>query len=843
MTDPVRLNVNYDADLDWLMALEFGRVDDGQHPDQWVGLNEQFGFLLDAPEGRIIGFRIHDFSTFEPDALREVWEPPYFHAPVLGLLNAPAGVIATAAASHFQGRSSFARQAFQDASSLKGEDAVEAWTACLEAGDSMAHYGLGYTLLELGHAQEAYGHLRHYTEISPHGPWAWCYYGRAAAELGETSEARRAYRRAIELTEAGGEETDAPELLAALEGDLARDASADAMPISVAPMTLALWGNELPDLGRRRVDVLSTRAAVGLTAGAKSKACAHTDPNEDVVAVVARDDVTLLVCADGHNGATSSHVAVETVVAWFADAPDPVSDNLVDVFASANDAVLRAGPAAGQSESRTTLIVALVGQGTAHWAAMGDSMLITVTDGRGVEFHTRRESLFVGWPMTRDELISRMQRGTIGLDGETWLVAATDGYSDFVPSVETFAPLAIGPDATPATVATAMLDQACHHGAGDNVAVGVVRGEAAADAISNTRDERIRGCLIGGAVGDALGAPIEFLKSWEVIEQRFGPDGITGYEPAYGRRGAITDDTQMTLFTAEGLIRGVLRWREKGIGPALAATVDHAYARWLATQGEASRRWKREEFDGWLIAEPGLHARRAPGNTCLSALRASREGTIDAPINDSKGCGAVMRAAPAGFFNPESGIDPFSLGCELGALTHGHPSGYLAAGALASLVSRQLWNDERLEDSLAVVLRELAERPGHEEVVGALDRARLLALVAEEPGPAVIAQIGEGWVAEEALAIAVYCCLVATDFREGVLLAVNHAGDTDSTGAIAGNLLGVMFGVGDVPGEWVDELELGSVIAEVAQDAVTLFVDGRDPVGDDGEWWDRYPGW
>jgi ADP-ribosyl-[dinitrogen reductase] hydrolase len=183
--------------------------------------------------------------------------------------------------------------------------------------------------------------------------------------------------------------------------------------------------------------------------------------------------------------------------------------------------------------------------------------------------------------------------------------------------------------------------------------------------------ERIRGCFLGGAVGDALGAPVEF-DSIDRIRKRFGSVGITELAEPYRRLGAITDDTQMTLFTAEGLIRAHVRSVNKGICHA-PTVVDHAYTRWLATQRERSRRWTEGEPDGWLIAVRGLHERRAPGNTCLSALRGPRMGTVKEPLNDGKGCGGVMRVAPVGpLGSPYSG-DRFDLGCDVAALTHGHP--------------------------------------------------------------------------------------------------------------------------------------------------------------------------
>src|SRR5579883_1882250 len=142
-------------------------------------------------------------------------------------------------------------------------------------------------------------------------------------------------------------------------------------------------------------------------------------------------------------------------------------------------------------------------------------------------------------------------------------------------------------------------------------------------ANSGERD-RFLGCLLGGAVGDALGAPVEFWSLAE-IRGRLGPAGVTEYLPAYGRRGAITDDTQMTLFTAEGLLRADNRGREKGIADPLAV-VHRAYLRWLRTQDERPPA-RPDPEDGWLLALPELHSRRAPGNTCLSALRSGRVGT------------------------------------------------------------------------------------------------------------------------------------------------------------------------------------------------------------------------
>lgn len=330
---------------------------------------------------------------------------------------------------------------------------------------------------------------------------------------------------------------------------------------------------------------------------------------------------------------------------------------------------------------------------------------------------------------------------------------------------------------------------------------------------------RFRGCLLGGAVGDALGAPVEFLTKAHV-QRRFGPAGITTYAPAYGGLGTITDDTQMTLFTAEGLIRGWVRGCLQGVTSYPAATAT-AYQRWLTTQDGRTHHDTLVSGSeaGWLIQQPQLHSLRAPGNTCLSALRAAREGNPGPANNGSKGCGGVMRVAPVGLFSwrtDTSIADAFRLGVEIAALTHGHPTGTLTAGVLAVLIMG-LADGASLSETLAVARTLLRMQPGHAETLDAIEVAEALAAAATAPDRA-IARLGQGWTAEEALAISLYCALVARDFREGVILAVNHDGDSDSTGAITGNLLGTWFGVDAIPSQWLTPLELRDVIAELADD-------------------------
>jgi serine/threonine protein phosphatase PrpC len=239
---------------------------------------------------------------------------------------------------------------------------------------------------------------------------------------------------------------------------------------------VVLWGDDHLSLGDRRVVALSDRCAIGLSAGDQPKVYAHMDPNEDGIAAVERTDTNLLICADGHNGVTSIHAAIDTLLEQLGSLPSPnelSDDRLVDVWLEANQRVIEAGRSAGQPESRTTLILVLAGDGVMRWAAMGDSLLAVVDSGGAVRRLNRARSHFVGWPMTRLEVAGRLQRGTEGLADGT-VITATDGLTDFVPDLDRALAHAASYDRASST-ADLLLQAAFARGAGDNVAVGVVR--------------------------------------------------------------------------------------------------------------------------------------------------------------------------------------------------------------------------------------------------------------------------------------------------------------------------------------------------------------------------------
>lgn len=328
-------------------------------------------------------------------------------------------------------------------------------------------------------------------------------------------------------------------------------------------------------------------------------------------------------------------------------------------------------------------------------------------------------------------------------------------------------------------------------------------------SFENARATQYEGCMLGLALGDALGAPVEFLD-FEQILHEYGPDGICGLEPWRDfRAGHYTDDTQMSLATARGCIDAYLALRHGQPWRPVQAV----YQRYLV----------------WLRSQDIPYMNRAPGATCLWSLRTGRIGTVEAPLNNRKGCGGVMRVAPAGLaFPPEQA---FGHAVEFAAITHGHPSGYLPAGVLAGLIAYLLegWS---LEDAITGATAMLRCWPGHEETLQSIEKALDLVAVATAPGEA-IPHLGGGWVGEEALAIALYCGLrEKDDWESAVLTAVNHSGDSDSTGCITGAILGTLHGVEALPAPWIAELESSSGIRAVAHDLYRVVREGMEPLSE-----------
>lgn len=334
--------------------------------------------------------------------------------------------------------------------------------------------------------------------------------------------------------------------------------------------------------------------------------------------------------------------------------------------------------------------------------------------------------------------------------------------------------------------------------------------------------DKFRGCLIGGAAGDALGYAVEFLREGQIF-RKFGKHGITEYE-LIDDRAQISDDTQMTLFTANGLLLGKTRGMTRGVGGPDPYYIGLYYRDWLKTQ-ESKYPPKERPGYAWLGNIPELYSPRAPGNTCLAALRYGETGSVKKPINNSKGCGGVMRVAPIGLYFNDRGMDIRDIcrfGAETAALTHGHPLGWMPAAALVQIIHEVSQDNMLLLEAVLHSLNTIDEicpkSTERDAFTSLIEKA--INLASENMNDLeAIHQLGEGWVGDEALAIAVYCALkYSGDIDKALIAAVNHNGDSDSTGAIAGNIIGTQVGLSGIPAKYIEKLELRDLILEIADD-------------------------
>lgn len=335
--------------------------------------------------------------------------------------------------------------------------------------------------------------------------------------------------------------------------------------------------------------------------------------------------------------------------------------------------------------------------------------------------------------------------------------------------------------------------------------------------------DKYKGCLIAGAIGDALGYPIEFLNEKKIFSS-YGEKGLTEFDTVNGIA-QISDDTQMSMFTANGLLVAATFSKIKREKPKYVKCIADSYKDWLITQSESFSSHSKGN-NSWLLNESRLFSSREPGHTCLSAILSGAKGTIADPINNSKGCGGIMRVAPIGLFfssKYHSFEEIDKLAAESSALTHGHDLGYMPSAVVAHIISLVSHDDDislisavRSAKSFVEELFKDKEHIG--ELIALIDKAIELSQKDIDDLEA-IHLLGEGWVAEETLAIALYCSLkYSDDIQKALIVSVNHKGDSDSTGAVTGNILGAYLGYEKIPQKYLDELELKDVILELASD-------------------------
>ena len=348
------------------------------------------------------------------------------------------------------------------------------------------------------------------------------------------------------------------------------------------------------------------------------------------------------------------------------------------------------------------------------------------------------------------------------------------------------------------------------------------------EATMNILQDRIRGSLIGGAIGYALGYPVEFIDSFAQIQARYGDCGITRLEvnqyssQGIGQTGkaVVSDDTQMTLFTANGLLNA----KKQGI--SMKYGICRAYIEWYLTQiGKKSSKFR----DCWIANIPELNECRAPGNTCLSSLEDIYRGKE--PMNNSKGCGGVMRIAPIPLYavtQMRMSIEEADLlAGDAAEITHQHPLGFIPAALMSHVIYRLACDAEPTQEDMKgymlegvdMIHKHYKNYPNDVERMAELSERAILLIDNGKTDLENIGTLGEGWTGEEALAIALFCALKHFDSFEGAIIAaVNHGGDSDSTGSVTGNILGAAVGYEAIPQFYKNDLEMHDLILKMADD-------------------------
>lgn len=333
--------------------------------------------------------------------------------------------------------------------------------------------------------------------------------------------------------------------------------------------------------------------------------------------------------------------------------------------------------------------------------------------------------------------------------------------------------------------------------------------------------DKIKGSLIGGAVGDALGYPVEFMRDSSIFK-KYGERGITEYVLEDGIA-VVSDDTQMTMFTAEGLIRAKKKHK--------ALTVDNcsdeiyaSYLDWLDTQKEDFNIASKSQRSA-LLKNKRMYAWRAPGHTCLSALESGKCGTLEYRINNSKGCGGVMRIAPVplmlyGIRGADINTADY-LSARAAAITHGHLLGFAPAAFLSHMIWELLDGKDMLS-ATASARSAMSVLFGKDDQLdyfdSLIDKAVKMAEDTEIDELEAIRSLGAGFVAEETTAISVYCALRFSDsFENAVVASVNHDGDSDSTGAVTGNIMGAYLGYDKIPKKYIANLEHIEILDKMAK--------------------------
>lgn len=325
------------------------------------------------------------------------------------------------------------------------------------------------------------------------------------------------------------------------------------------------------------------------------------------------------------------------------------------------------------------------------------------------------------------------------------------------------------------------------------------------------------GCLLGLAVGDALGATVD-SKTYQEICQDYGPAGLLGYDLVNGFA-SISSHTQVAAFCCNGLLVSTAKGNTEYLRFMTQALKE--WARTLHLPGEPERR------SCWLCKVPALRQRRSMDARTLDCFTRDVLGTPENPLNQGVGPGTLPAAIPVGlFFHPDrmNVQQVGQLGTQVVALTHGDPLAFLSGAVLAYTIAGIVQDEDTLLEqhfshaAEAVRAQFGGEYPQAEQIHALIKKAIHLSCKPEIPRWQAMEELGCN-TCPEVLAGAVYAVLAdGGDFDSAMITAVNHSGKSAAVGAVAGAILGAKLGEEALPEFYLECLEPAAVLRELAAD-------------------------
>ena len=332
------------------------------------------------------------------------------------------------------------------------------------------------------------------------------------------------------------------------------------------------------------------------------------------------------------------------------------------------------------------------------------------------------------------------------------------------------------------------------------------------------RELACRGCLLGLAVGDAMGYTVD-NKSWTEICEDYGPNGLLGYDLANGCAD-ITSYTQMAAFAGNSLLLGVIRGNQDKYGRYIALGLRE----WLKSQ---QFRGAGEKTFCWLAQVPEMRRRHCMDTRMLDALGREMLGTPEKPVFHSTTPGAITVPVAVGMLYDKAWMGQGMvgrLGAESVAFTHGDPESFLSGAIVAYVIAATLQMPEKslpqiFAQAVEAVQMQFGEAyPEMATVASYVNRAITLSKDVELSPLAAMSMLG-CTTAAECLAGAVYACMIhPANFDEAVIVAVNHSGRSAAVGALTGAILGAKLGAEALPEFYLECLETAPILEELASD-------------------------